>query len=166
MGERKIDWLMGKWMLAAPLLLIAAALCLGQEPTTPPKAAPEQPDAETFSDAVAGEALNQVRDGLEAHSQTLMLAAFDREKMQGYRAFEDQITAYFERYEGFRVRYRILQTMLEGARGIALVEFEVEQTPRGDNSPPQRRSAQLRFELERAGKSWKFVEVQPRSFFS
>src|SRR4051794_16329305 len=56
-----------------------------------------------FSDQVANNVLNDIRDGLEAHSQRLMLSAFDADKMDGYLTFEDQIQAYFEHYDGFRV---------------------------------------------------------------
>ncbi len=138
-------------------LAVLAAWVLAQ---TPP------PAENAFSDRVASAVLNDLRDGLEGHDQSLLLSAFDRNKMEGYGAFADQIQAFFERYDSFRVHYRIAQTMVEGARGIVLVDCEMEETPHDSNIPPRRKSAQMRFELERIAKGWKIVDFSPRDFFS
>jgi hypothetical protein len=122
-------------------------------------------DTAVFSDQVANTVLNDIRDGLEAHSQRLMLSAFDGDKMDGYLTFEDQIQAYFEHYEGFRVHFRIIQTSIEASKGIVLAEFEIEGSPRG-GGPVMRRSNQIRFELERGKKGWKVVDFRPRAFFA
>ncbi len=122
-------------------------------------------DANTFSDRIANDILNDIRDGLEGHSQRLMLSAFDRDKMNAYFSFEDQIQAYFERYEGFRVHVHIMQTTMEQNRGIVLAQFEVEASPRS-GGPVYRNSGQLRFELEKGKKGWKVVDLRPRGFFS
>lgn len=118
-----------------------------------------------FSEAVANNVVGDIRDGLEGHSQRLMLSAFDADKMNGYLGFADQIHAFFERYESFRVHARILHASEEQARGVVLAEFEVEGMPRG-GGPALRRAAQLRFELERGKKGWKVVDFRPRGFFS
>ena len=67
----------------------------------------DEVNTEVFSQAVANDVLGQVRDGLEGHSSRLMLGAFDQDKMDGYLSFEDQIEALFQRYDSFRVHYRI-----------------------------------------------------------
>ncbi len=164
------------------VLIVAAGPVLAQG--APPQSKPDQPKAEKsendkkedknqagspeseFTDAVANTVLSDIRDGLEGHSQRLMLSAFDPDKMDGYLTFKDQIQAFFETYETFRVHYRIAQSTTEGARGIVLVDFELEETPRGANGPPQRKSSQIRFELERGTKGWKIVDLNPADFFS
>jgi hypothetical protein len=118
-----------------------------------------------FNDRVANDVLGQIRDGLEGHSRRLMLSAFDSDKMDGYLSFEDQLDAFFERYEAFRVRFRIANVTVEGTKGIVLVDTEMEETPRG-GAAPQRKRAQLRFELELGRKGWRVVDVRDRSFFS
>jgi hypothetical protein len=128
--------------------------------------ADDQFDTKVFSDAVARNVLDDLRDGLEGHNQRLLLSAFDSDKMDGYLGFEDQIEAFFNRYDGFRVNYRIVQTAVDGERGIALVDFELEETPRSASSTPARKSGEIRFELERGRKGWKIVDFRPRSFFS
>lgn len=122
-------------------------------------------DTTVFSERVANDVLGQIRDGLEGHSQRLMLGAFDGDKMDGYLTFEDQIQAYFEKYEGFRVHFRILQTSIEGPKGVINAEFQVEGMPRSGGAP-SRRANQIRFELERGKKGWRVVDFSPRGFFS
>ncbi len=123
-------------------------------------------DAEAvFSQAVANNVLGDLRDGLEGHSQRLMLSAFDQDKMEGYFSFADQIAALFARYDSFRVHYSIAQSTVEGAKGVVLVDLQMEEMPR-DGGSPQRREGQLRFEMERGRKGWKIVDFTPRGFFS
>ena len=123
-------------------------------------------NTEVFSEAVANTVLRDVKDGLEGHSQRLLLSAFDPDKMDGYLAFEDQIEAFFNRYESFRMHYRIVQSTVEGPRAIVLAEVQMEVIARGGGTPPGRRNEQLRFELERGRKGWKIVDFRPRAFFS
>jgi hypothetical protein len=126
-------------------------------------------NTEVFSDDVARNVLNDIRDGLEGHSERLMLSAFDADKMDGYLTFEDQIQAMFQRYSEFRVHFRLSQATTEGPKGVILVDFEMEEVPNstsGANVVPQRRNSQVRFELERGKKGWKVVDFSPRGFFS
>ena len=123
-------------------------------------------NTEVFSTAVANSVLNDLRDGLEGHTQRLMLSAFDADKMDGYLQFEDQIEAFFNRYTSFSVYFRIAQSATEGPKGIVLVDIQLEEIPRGNTSPPVRKNGQIRFELERGKKGWKIVDFNPRNFFS
>jgi hypothetical protein len=123
-------------------------------------------NTEVFSGALANRVLDDLRDGLEGHSSRLLLSVFDGDKMEGYLSFEDQIESFFNRYAGFSVHYRIVNTSLENARGIVLVDFGLEEMPRSSNDAPKRKSGQLRFELERGAKGWKIVDFSPRGFFS
>jgi hypothetical protein len=130
------------------------------------KMAPGDVDTAIFSEAAVNSVLNDLRDGLEGHNQRRLLSAFDADKMDGYLEFEDQIQAFFNKYESFRVHFRILQTSTEGEKGIALVDAQLEAIPRSPTSVPIRRSEQLRLELERGRKGWKIVDFRPRNFFS
>ena len=120
----------------------------------------------TFSDAVAQDVLQQLTDGLEGHSERLMMSAFDDNKMDGYLNFEDQILAFFQRYDSFRVHFRISQASTEGDKGVVLVDIEMEEIPRSGNAQPVRKHDQMRFEMERGKKGWKIVDLRPRNFFS
>jgi hypothetical protein len=118
-----------------------------------------------FNERVANDVLGQIRDGLEGHSRRLMLSAFDSDKMDGYLSFEDQIDAFFNRYEGFRVHFRIANVTVEGPKGVVLVDAELEQIP-ATGGAAQRKHSQLRFELEMGRKGWRVVDFRDRGFFS
>ena len=123
-------------------------------------------DSAVFSQAVANTVLNDLRDGLEGHSQRLVLSAFDQDKMDGYLTFEDQIEAMMQRYDSFRVHFRISQSTIEGSKGVVMVDFEMEEIPRTGGGAPIRRSGQVKFEMERGRKGWKIVDFNPRGFLS
>jgi len=130
------------------------------------KSAPkDEVNTEVFSQAVANDVLGQVRDGLEGHSQRLMLGAFDQDKMDGYLSFEDQIEALFARYDSFRVHYRISNSSVEGSKAVVLVDWEMEEIPKSGGGPA-RRNGQIKFQMERGRKGWKIVDVSPRGIFS
>ena len=119
---------------------------------------------ETFSETVANDVFGTIRDGLEGHSQRLMLSAFDGDKMDGYLSFEDAIEALFNKYDAFRIHFRILQATQEGSKGIVLASVEMEEVPK-QGGQPQRRSSELRAQLERGKKGWRIVDFSPRNFF-
>ena len=119
-----------------------------------------------FTEVVANDVLATLRDGLEGHSQRLMLSAFDGDKMDGYLSFEDAIEAMMNKYDGFRVHYRILQSEATGSKGVVLTQFDMEEIPRDAGTNPKRRSTQIRFELERGQKGWRIIDFSPRDFFS
>lgn len=121
-------------------------------------------DATEFDERAAAKVLGTIRDGLESRSQRRLLSAFDASKMDGFLTFKDQIDAFFNRYQSFRVNIRIIQTSEENNRGVILAEFQLENESREGYF--SRRQGQLRFELERGAKGWKIVDFNPRDFFS
>ena len=54
---------------------------------------------------------------------------------------------------------------MENNKGVVLALFEMEEMPKNGGTP-QRRSQQVRFELERGRKGWRIVDYNPRGFFS
>jgi hypothetical protein len=118
-----------------------------------------------FPERIANDVVGTVRDGLEGHSMRLMLSAFDGDKMDGYLSFEDQIENYFNRYEAFRVHFRVANVAIEGAKGVILVDAQLEQTP-ANGGTPARKNSQLRFEIELGKKGWRITDVRDRGFFS
>ncbi len=142
--------------------------------TTPPPAAsgksaktkkskPEKAIATEFSEDVAKQGLSQIREGLQGHNPRQVLAVFDKEKMNGYFAFEDRMYSYVNRYDAFSAFFRILQSSSENERGIVLAEWQVEATPA--SGPPVRREGQVKFEFAAGKDGWKIVDFTPRDFF-
>jgi len=95
-----------------------------------------------------------------------MLSAFNDSKMDSYLNFQNQILAFFQRYESFHVHFRISQATGEANKGEVLVDFELEEVPRSADAQPVRKRDQLRFNIERGKKGWKIVDLRPRDFFS
>lgn len=165
-------------LILVPFVLLAFILALAAQPqsapsNTPPDASAAPPDQKqkkenadspVFDERAAAAVLGTIRDGLESHSQRRLLSAFDGDKMDGFLSFQDQIYAYFTRYQSFRVTLHILQISEENHRGVILADFQVENEARGGD-PISRSQAQLRFELERGAKGWKIVDFNPREFF-
>ncbi len=160
----------------ALFVLFSFVSLAAQPPTEIPQNSPVVPenkkqkkenaaDSAVFDERTAASVLGTIRDGLEGHSQRRLLSAFDRDKMDGFLTFEDQIDAYFSVYQSFRISMRIVQTSEENNRGVILADFQIENTPSG-GGPVSSRQAQLRFELERGPKGWKIVDFNPRNFFS
>lgn len=163
-------------LLRASLLILAllsSAVLFAQD--APPPAAkgktprakkipPTPPSSEEFSEDVAAQVLGLIRDGLQNHSPNRMLAAFDRDQFSNYLSFEDQLHAYFNQYDSFRSYFRILQTSTEDTHGVVLAEWQIEAS-RNSGGPPQRREAQVRFELAAGKNGWQIVDFSPRNFF-
>lgn len=157
-------------------VVVAVALPVSAAPSSQPAGsgnfhhakAPDQKsgDSSAFSEEVAKRLLDQLRAGLVGHSQRQALAAFDRQRMVRYARFADQLQALMESYEAFRVHYRILQSADQGTRAMVLVEWQMEETPRGGAAPPQRKDGQLRLVLEHGAGGWKIVDLDPREIFS
>ncbi len=142
------------------IVLLACSIQLAS--AAPP---PDVPADAFSSNQIAEKLLNQVRDGLQAYNSRKMLAAFDREGMQGYIAFQEQIEALFSQYESFRVAFRLEESSFEQDKGTATASFRLEGYPRYE-SPAIRREGELIFEFSRTPSGWKIRDVSPRSFFS
>ena len=136
-----------------------------QERKTKHKGAADNPTA-PFSEEVTQDLIEKLATGLEAHNPDRMLSVFDRDAMDGYLNFSDQIAALFQRFDAFRLHYTIEQATGEGAKGTGLVDFELEELPSTGNIEPILKHDQLTFEMVRGKKGWKIVDVSPRAFFS
>jgi hypothetical protein len=138
----------------------------GKKPKKKDKGADDAGTATGFSDAVAEDVLRQLGNGLQGHNEGRMLSVFDRDVMDGYLNFSDQVSAMFQQYDSFRVHYNIDQTTGDGTKGVALIDFEMEEVSGSGGVQPVYKHEQLRFEMQRGKKGWKIVNVKPRTFFS
>jgi hypothetical protein len=148
---------------AFPLFVLAllAPLCplLSAQDASVAQAAQTHP---VFTVEAASKLLAQVAKGLQGHSERTMLGAFDLSLMEQGPIFKQQITALFEQYDDIRVRFKLEEIK----DNVALVDAEIDQTPRNDADPPRHKTAELRFTGAETADGWKFIDVQPRSFFS
>lgn len=117
---------------------------------------------EIFNDGEASKLLRQVAEGLQGHSARKMLSAFDISRMESGALFKEQVTAFFTQYETIRVHFKLVEVREQ----VVIVEAEMDETPPDATSPPVRKSMELRFTGAKSAKGWRFIDVQPRDFFS
>src|SRR6476469_10643649 len=128
-------------------------------------AAQKQPTPAAFDDQAASRMLLQLSEALQGHSQKQFLGLFDLDRMKDGPLFRQQINSFFGQTESIRVHLNLMDTSLDGDKANVVVEAEMEATP-SSGGAPSRRNERLTFTVIWVGGKWKFVEVQPRSFFS
>lgn len=141
---------------AALLVLLLSAVLL------PAQKAPPQ---NTFDDRAASRLLMQLSEALQGHSQSQFLSLFDLAKMKNGPIFKQQVTVFFSQTESIRVHLNLVEAAAAGERATVAVDAEMELQPR-NGGPASRRNERLNFVAANAGENWKFVDVQPLSFFS
>jgi hypothetical protein len=142
------------------MALLSATLAPAQ--TVPPKQPPQQ---SAFDTQTASGLLRQLSEALQGQSQNKFLALFDLPRMKDNALFKQQIASFFSQTISIRVHLNLGETAVEGDRATIAVEAEMEAEP-ANGGPIARRNDRLNFTVASSGETWKFVELQPRSFFS
>jgi hypothetical protein len=127
--------------------------------------AQHQPTPATFDAQAASRMLLQLSEALQGHSQKQFLALFDLDRMKDGALFKQQINSFFGQADSIRVHLNLVDTSVDGGKASLAVDAEMEAQPR-DGGAPTRRNERLNFAVGRVDDTWKFVDVQPRSFFS
>jgi hypothetical protein len=140
------------------MALIAVALSSAQP------ASQNAPEQDGFDDRAGSRLLLQLSEALQGHSDKRFLAAFDLSKMNDGALFRQQIDSFFSQTEIIRVHMNLAETGVEGQRATVAVDAEMEAEPR-NGGPTVRKTERLNFVVVKAG-GWKFIEMQPRSFFA
>jgi hypothetical protein len=118
-----------------------------------------------FNENAASRMLLQLSESLQGHSQKQFLALFDLAKMKNGPTFRQQIGLFFSQTESIRVHLNLVEVAVEGERATATVDAEMDLEPR-NGGPAARRNERLNFAASSAGGEWKFIDLQPRGFFS
>jgi hypothetical protein len=146
----------------AMLTLIVLLVCA----TLPAQTAPQQqPTPSTFDAQAASRLLLQLSEALQGHSQNQFLALFALDTMKEGALFRQQINAFFGQADSIRVHLNLVDTSVDGDKASLAVDAEMEAEPR-NGGPIARRNDRLNFVVANTRNSWKFVDLQPRSFFS
>lgn len=144
-------------------LLLAVALCfICAQVLQAQTAQPEN----VFNVADASKLLRQMNDGLINGNAGKFLSAFDLARMTDGQLFKQQVTSFLSHTDSIRTHLNLTETAMDGEKGTATVEAELEADPRDGNTPTLHKQATLHFVAERTSAGWKFTDVQPRSFFS
>jgi len=143
-------------------ILAALGIALLLFPVSLRRAQARSDEPSVFTEAAASKLLSQVAEGLRSHSAKKMLSAFDLSMMDGGSIFKEQITALFNQYESIRVHFKLVEVK----ENVAVVDAELDGTPPNGDSPPQHKNVQLRLTAAKTSAGWRFVDAQPRAFFS
>jgi|SRR5689334_12662257 len=140
------------------LVFLFGTLLPAQTPSQNP-----QPQQNVFDDHAASRMLLQLSEALQGHSRKQLLALFDLGKMKDGTLFRQQIDSFLSQTESIRIHMNLIEVVAESATVTVDAEMEIE--PR-NGSPAARRNDRLIFTVVNAEKTWKFSDLQPRSFFS
>lgn len=149
-----------KSALFSAITLLCVSLACSQAASQKPT-----PEQGAFDVQTASRMLLQLSEALQGHSQKQFLALFDLDRMKGGALFRQQITSFFSQTDSIRVRVKLDDTAMEGDKATMTVEGEMEAEP-SNGGPIAHRTALLTFVAANSGGRWKFVDVQPRWFFS
>ena len=127
------------------------------------KKVPAPPPQSAFDDQAASQLVLQLSEALQGHSQKQFLALFDLEKMKNGAIFKQQITSFYSQTDSIRVHMNLGEIATEGETTFSInAEMEIEPS---NGSAPEHQNEIVTFTVVNSG-GWKFVDVQPRSFFS
>jgi len=147
----------------ATAALIAFLFCVVVRAQVAPSQ--QQPSTSAFDAQTASRMLLQLSEALQGHSQKQFLGLFDLDRMKDGPLFKQQVNSFFGQTDSIRVHLNLTDTSLDGDNANLTVDAEMEAGP-SNGGAPARRNEQLTFTVARVADRWKFVEVQPRSFFS
>ena len=125
----------------------------------------QQPSPSALDAQTASRLLLQLSEALQGHSQKQFLGLFDLDRMKDGPLFKQQINSFFGQADSIRVHLNLVDTSVDSEKAGLAVDAEIEAQPR-DGGAPTRRNERLNFAVAKVGDRWKFVDVQPRSFFS
>jgi hypothetical protein len=129
-------------------------------------AAPKQPSPQsTFDTQTASRLLRQLSEALQGQSQKKFLALFDLPRMNDSALFKQQVASFFSQTIAIRVHLNLGEISVEDDKASVAVEAQMEAEP-ASGGPIARRNDRLNFTVANSGGTWKFVDLQPRSFFS
>lgn len=121
----------------------------------------------SFTEKDASHLLNQISQGLVSRNQGQVLRAFDLGKMQNGTLFRQQIVSFIAHAENIRFYFHLTRVSAAALRGETDAEVEMEADPRdSNNAGPLHKQARLHLAAQSTSAGWKFVDVQPRAFFS
>lgn len=137
-------------------------LCVGLRAQDAPH---QQPTPAAFDAQTGSRMLLQLSEALKGHSQKQFFALFDLGKMKDGPLFKQQTNSFFTQTESIRVHLNLVDMSMDGDKANIAVDAEMEAEPRNGGAIA-RRNERLNFAVARVGDSWKFIDLQPRSFFS
>jgi hypothetical protein len=126
----------------------------------------QTPAQNAFAVRDASVLMEKIARAVQSNQRDKLLSAFDLTHMSEGRIFRQQITSFLSHYDYIRVHFNLTRVAMDGEKGMATVEAEMEADPPNVYTQPIRKHATLHFTAEPTSSGWKFIDVQPRDFFS
>lgn len=162
-------------------LLLGALLLV---PTMQQKGCDQKGDAKPAAtptgefDAAAAERAvrRQVEDlrlALESKQTSGVIRTMDPNGLSAYAGFEEQITNLMDSTAELRVFFRSANVQVRPPAGAdkpamaqALVDAEMVYSLKANPTQQKRKTGQLQLDLSQGDAGWRFVKIEPRSFFT
>jgi hypothetical protein len=145
--------------------LAAVPQLAGQAEPHQPSPTPSPEQKQVFDDEAATRLLMQLTQGLEDNDEKQVLAVFDFEHMQYGQFFQQQLISFMSHADSVRLHVNLVSATSDAGKPRAEADMEMEIRPR-DGTLPVRKQARVNFSVQSTSSGWKFVDVQPRRFFS
>jgi hypothetical protein len=101
------------------------------------------------------------------------MRAVDPTGLSAYSAFEDQISSRMDSTSELRLFFRSANVQVHAgssadkpATAQALVDTEMVYALKTSSTQQKRKTGQLQMDLVQSDAGWRFVKIEPRSFFT
>ena len=140
------------------------------------KPASATPAGEFDSAAAERTVRRQVEDlrlAFESKQTSGVMRAVDPNGLSAYSSFEDQISNLMDSTAELRLFFRSANVQVRPPQGAgkpamaqALVDAEMVYSLKASPTQQKRKSGQLQLDLVQGEAGWRFVKIEPRSFFT
>jgi hypothetical protein len=137
---------------------------------------PATPAGEFDAAAAERDVRRQVDDlrlAFESKQSRGVMRAVDPTGLSAYSAFEDQITNLMDSTSELRLFFRSANVQVRAGSGAdkpataqALVDAEMVYALKLSPTQQKRKTGQLQMDLVQSDAGWRFVKIEPRSFFT
>lgn len=157
MGLKAVSVHSARTAIVLPVLFFVTLLS-AQAPSA------KAPNANSFDDQAASQLLLKLSEALQGHSQKQFVALFDLNQMKDGALFKQQISSFYAQAESIRIHINLAEMNADEKPPTFSVDAEMEVEPR-NGSPMAHQNERVTFTVANSG-VWKFIDVQPRGFFS
>jgi hypothetical protein len=128
------------------------------------RAEPATDEKLSLSDQVIQDVLEPLRNGIQVQDVSQVMAVFDKQ-VPAYATLQQQFRSFFGLYSEVNFHYQILQVTADKDHGSATADIEMDALPYEVAGMPERRTAQMHFQVQLTSKGWKIVGFTPAGFF-
>lgn len=117
--------------------------------------------------------VEDLRLAFESKQTRGVMRAVDPTGLSAYAGFEDQITNLMDSTAELRLFFRSANVQVRPGNGVnkpamaqALVDAEMVYALKSSPTQQKRKTGQLQMDLAQGAAGWRFVKIEPRSFFT